>query len=230
MDTKKFQILDENLEETDLNSLVNKILMLYVLKKANEISPLLRGKIKFQKIFFLSEYMLELERMHALTFEYFRYDLGPFSKDLLNTFEDMESQGFTKGSSSGNYELTEEGKYLFEIIESSGLYKMNLDITKIIDKSINEYGIRDGIYLKNMAYKLEIPLLDKNTRSVICKEIRNIDKCTDLLPFNFLKYEKIFSVPEDLVEDLLYEFSLTQKDRDSLRRKSSKTLEELFAL
>jgi len=229
MDNKKIEISDKRLEEITLRSLINKILMLYVIKKANEIPPFLKGKIKFQKLFFLSELMVEQDRIQALTFGYFRYNCGPFSKNLLETFEDMEKHGFAKGRLSGDFELTKEGKYLFEVIESSGLYKANLDSIKVIDETINKYGSKDGIALMNMVYNIEIPLWNESTRSVIYKEIKDIKAHIDLLPFYFINYKKKFSISEDLVDDLLYEFSITQEDRESMRKISPKTFEELFA-
>ena len=229
MDIKQFQISAEKLKESKLNSLINKVLVLYVIKKANDIPTLLEGKIKFQKVFFLSELMIEQERIQALTFRYFRYNYGPFSKNLIETFEDMEMHGFVKGSLSGNFELTKEGKYLFEVIESSGLYKINSKVINIVDETIKKYGSKSGPELMNIVYNMKIPILDLSTHTVVYKEIRSIDAYTDLLPFDFMTYKKNFPISEDLADDLLYEFSLTQEDRESMRKISPTTFEELFA-
>jgi len=223
------EISDQRLEEIKLKSLVNKILMLYVIEKANKIPPFLRGKIKFQKLFFLSELTVEQDRIQALTFGYFRYTLGPFSKSLLETFEDMEEHGLVKGGLSGNFELTKEGQYLFEVIESSGLYKANSDTIKIIDETIKKHGTKDGIALENMIYNIKIPFWNESTHSIIYKEIKDIKTYIDLLPFCFVNYKKKFCISQDLIDDLLYEFSLTSKDRESMKKISNKPFEELFA-
>ena len=230
MNNKKFQVSTEKLEEIRLSSLINKILMLYVIKKANEIPPFLYGRTKFQKIFFLSELMLEQEKIQGLTFKYFRYNNGPFSKDLFTTFESLETHGLAKGTLSRNFKLTKEGEYLFEIIKSSGLYKSNQDVTKIIDKAIKEFGNKWGGDLMNIVYDIKVPLWNLNTHSIIYKKIKSIDTYIDLLPFDFTKYKKKFSISDDLIEDLLYEFSLTPEDKSDLRTISLKTTEELFAL
>jgi hypothetical protein len=230
MDNKKIEISDEKLKEIKLNSLINKILMLYVVKKANEAPPFLRGRIKFQKLFFLSELTVEQDRIKALTFGYFRYSFGPFSKNLFETYEDMEKHGLVKGSLSGNFELAKEGKYLFEVIESSGLYKANLDSIRIIDETIKKYGSRSGPELKNVVYKMKIPILNSDTHAVDYKEIYDIDTYIDLLPFYFIDYKKSFFISEDLADNLLYEFSLMPEDRENMKKRSTKTLEEIFAL
>jgi len=230
MNNKKFQVSTEKLEEITLSSLINKILMLYLIKKANEIYPLLYGRIKFQKMFFLSELMLEQERIQGLTFRYFRYNNGPFSKDLFATFENLETHGLTKGTSSKRFKLTKEGEYLFETIKSSGLYKSNIEVIRFIDETIKKYGNKVGTDLMNIVYGIKVPLWNLNTHSVTYKKIKSIDTYTDLLPFDFIKYKKKFSIPDDLIEDLLYEFSLTPEDKSDLRKISSKTTEELFAL
>lgn len=230
MNNKKFQVSTEKLEEITLSSLINKILMLYLIKKANEIPPFLYGRTKFQKMFFLSELMLEQERLQGLTFRYFRYNNGPFSKDLFTTFENLETHGLAKGTLSRSFTLTKEGEYLFEVIKSSGLYKLNIEVVRVIDEIITKYGNKFGTDLMNIVYGIKVPLLDLNTHSIFYKEVRSIDAYTDLLPFDFIKYKKKFSIPDDLIEYLSYEFSLTLEDKNDLRKISSKTMEELFAL
>jgi len=81
----------------------------------------------------------------------------------------------------------------------------------------------------NMVYNIEIPLWNENARSVIYKEIKDVKAYINLLPFYFVNYKKKFSISEDLAEDLLYEFSLTPEDRESMRKISPTTFEELFA-
>ena len=171
----------------------NKLLLLYIAKEYTKKSKHYFGKTILEKIIFLAEWKMIEERVKGLNFPYFRYDYGPFSKEVSQEINDLKKTGLLE--KQDEIKLTKEGEKLLE--SYSDLLQRNKDIIVYIDKVIEKYHRYTTQELKNLVYDMEFPMPNGKIK------IKDIQHYTDML----------FILPETEVKK---EFKLTEEDIETL--------------
>lgn len=209
---------------TEKQIIKDKILLLYLISLAKKINDI-EGNLKLQKLVFLTEWKLMDSDIKAFHFKFFRYRLGPFSKELLCDYNNLKEEKYLKSF----FNLTEKAvnflEYALESIKNLG------NNSKIIDK-INEictiYSKYTGIVLTNKVYNMEIEPYDLPGQKM---KIKDIPTFFDILvPENFEAKNKL-EIPDFLLEDIKQEFEnteLTQEEENNIMEESENRMIELI--
>jgi len=112
-----------------------------------------KGKTRLQKLVFLLD--KENEELNIPDFNFYSYDYGPFSKELLEEIERLERLGFveiTKSRSIGgsvryDYKITPQGEERLSGLDTSE--ELNGEIRNIID----EFGDKPLLNLIDEVYE-----------------------------------------------------------------------------
>lgn len=155
----------------ELELKLREVLPLALMREAD--SDTIRGKTKITKLVFLAEEEFLKKRDYSLeetvTFKFFPYDYGPFSKELLECLERLDDEGVIDISTTStfrntryDYQITEAAKEGLRTLEKNDMRVRTLcDVAKAV---MDEYGsmrIRKlldyvydnhGEYTKNSVY------------------------------------------------------------------------------
>lgn len=202
----------------------DKILLLYLVSFVKNNHDI-EGNLKFQKLFFLTEWKLMESGIKALNFKFFRYLYGPFSKELLCDYNELKEKKYL----SSLFNLSEKAIDLIDYIHES--IKDIGNNSKIIDcmtKTCSVYSKYPGIALTNKVYDMEIEPYDMPDKKMKIKDIPHFFNI--LVPENF-KAETKMEIPEFLIKDIEQEFKgveLTRSEKQKLVEESRNRFKELI--
>lgn len=189
--------------KTESQKLSETLLLLRILEKDRNIS----GKLKFQKEVFLAELALLESNLGGLFFKFFRYNLGPYSKDLTQTYEFLALQGFVHRS---NFRLTERGEYLNKWVELTlKSYENNSKIYRVIDSTVKKYSPYHGEGLKRRVYRLKVKPFDMPEKEMAVEEIPSF---TDIIVPQQFSSTLNLKIPSSLKKDLKIEFGIEKEN------------------
>lgn len=203
--------------------IIDMLLLLYLIREANKYADI--GKVLLQKLVFLAEKEMVKNGIKGFNFRFFRYDLGPFTEEIYRDSERLYNAGLLR-ETEWPFRLTECGNALLENIYSSIVKRGdNREVLKIIEKIVHKYAKYNVEKIKRFVYAIKIqPLGESKTLTI--KDIRSgywlIEK------INEKKAKKLFTLNEELIEDLDYEFQLTKEDRKEMETVSDIKYEDRF--
>jgi len=207
----------------DEDHIIDKFLLLYLIDQIFQKGFRISGALKLQKIIFLAEWEMIKRELKGFHFKFFRYNLGPYSKQLQLDYNSLAEKGFINKST---YSLTVCGRSLIKhLLSVPKIYEENAIFFQSLDESLNKWGIHSGEELKNKIYNMSITPHDLPNFETL---IKDIPMFFDIIVPELLQNLKEFKLPPDAIEDLEYEFSLTTKDRKLMRIISNTDYEERF--
>jgi uncharacterized protein YwgA len=152
---------------------VDLVLLLHILRHAGEIS----GRLKLQKTVFLAELAL-LEKHEPVLphYKYFRYNNGPFSRQLWDDFDFLRINEFVDPLTS---KPTERGNFILNLtIPELRKNSVWVSVIKTVDDILAQCRDKSGMELMNHVYGLIVRPSGAPTE---CLPIRNIKPLTDLI-------------------------------------------------
>ena len=134
---------------TEKDRALDAVWLLYALNKAHA-----SGRTKMQKSMFLVELKLQEQELPTPHFRFFRYNNGPFSRQIWDDFDELASKGFVHKSS---FEPTERGMFLldFAVSEFKVINRM-ANALEAADEVLEFCKPRSGLALMNYVYGLEV--------------------------------------------------------------------------
>lgn len=201
--------------KTESQKISETLLLLRIVEKDRNIL----GRLKFQKEVFLAEWTLLESNLGGLFFKFFRYNLGPYSKDLAETFEFLCQKGFIHKS---NFRLTERGEYLNEFVEKTlKSYQNNSKIFHAVDSTVKKYSHFNGQELKNQVYRLKVKPFDLPEKELTVEKIPSF---TDIIVPQQFSSTLNFQIPLSLERDLKIEFGMEKKNWENIEKHYPKAL------
>lgn len=178
-------------------------LLTYILKNA---SPLY-GRTKIQKTVFLSEVRLKEHELVGPHFRFFRYNNGPFSRELLDACDVLSARGFMYRQLLS---VTPRGDLLASFINELKKEPKNHDFFRILDRVLNECRPQSGERLMETVYSLEIQPEGKSYTA----KIRDIPIGVDLI---VPRGRDSLYIPDDIGWMIQEELKLTDKEIQQVR-------------
>lgn len=204
--------------------LVNLLLLLHLIKKANE-EGVIEGLTKFQKLVFLSELEMIKQGHKGLSYTFIRLNYGAYSGQAKNDLEELQRNNLVTISTSRGIFLTERGNEVLDA--ASDLFEANVEILEDIQTICEEYAAVPWRVVMALVYKMPHPLGRKKT--IKAAEMRQVL----LPPISKKKTKHTFQIDPQWAESLeilldteFYE-SLKKAARE-VREKRLLTHEEVF--
>lgn len=165
--------------------------------------------LKIQKIVFLSEDEARKQGYAAAHFPFFRFKLGPYSKVIANDVRKLEDFGFIDPETKCP---TERGAYILDIVmDVVKQSELATSALKILHRICTEYREVKSSRLVDIVYARTVSV---SGLGGIEMKVRDIPMCTDILfPVDEGLAEPL-KIPDDVLDDLRMEFSLTPEDLD----------------
>jgi len=138
---------EDNIQER----VINNILLMYLIQKANSIGKV-EDNLKLQKLVFLGQKKMVERKIKAFSYNFFRWDKGPFSAEVNNDLTSLTLRGLI--SYQWPIGLTEEGKKLLE--DCLELFQKNRDFTEVIDEILSAYATYTPEEIKARVYDMNI--------------------------------------------------------------------------
>jgi uncharacterized protein YwgA len=130
----------------------NILLILYLIDQANAKGQV-EDELKLQKLAFLAEKDLVRRRLKALSYNFFRWLKGPFSKNLRIDFSLLAQCGFLR-TDTDKIELTEKAKEILN--ECQHLLDTNEHFLRSINAITEQYSRLSPDKIKETVYDMEI--------------------------------------------------------------------------
>lgn len=187
----------------------NNLLLLYLINKTNEIADV-EDNLKVQKLVFLSQKKLIEKKIKGFSYNFFRWERGPFSANVSEDINGLIQDNFLSWG-KGNIKLTKEGEKVLK--ECSEILESNHNVIQYVDQIVEEYGQLTPDEIKKYVYDLRImvPRIRKLMR------IEDIPMRTLILFKPSLKrVKRTFNVSDDWLVTL--ELILNPEARESLKR------------
>lgn len=201
--------------KTEKQKISETLLLLRILQKDHNID----GNLKLQKEVFLTERNLLKSHSGGLYYKYFRYTLGPYSKELAEKFKLLVKLGFVHRTS---YMLTERGTYLVEFVE--GIlrdYQHNSRIFEIVDSTVAKYKRYSGPQLKTIVYNTDVESHDQPGKKL---KVKDISVFTDIFVHEDFEDMPSLEFSPSLWDALKTELSMDKETWESLPEKKQDTL------
>jgi len=178
--------------------LTDRVLSLFLLSSAG--CDGLYSNIKFQKLVFLSEWNLIKKDIKAFHFKFFRYRLGPFSKELLLDQQELTEKGYI----TGGLALKEKAVDLLEyVVAATKDIRTNQEVYNTIEATCTEYGKKTALSLMDLVYKMKIRPHDMPGEEM---PIRKIPAFMDIFVPEVQQMSQQFELPEYLLNDIAEDF------------------------
>ena len=131
--------------------LLDRFLTLFLVRETIKSGWPITGKLKLLKLIYLAEGRMVKEGVKGFNYNFYRWDYGPFSHELLKDYEYLVDNGLLK-ESDHNIHLTDKG---FEVLENCRqLIEKNEEIIYYIRKVIKEFGPYTGKKIKKVVYDI----------------------------------------------------------------------------
>ena len=193
--------------KTEQQKISEIILLLKVLQEDDNIG----GATKLQKQIFLNELQLTDRKSGGLYYKYFRYNYGPFSRQLQDNFNALVNLGFVHKTT---YRPTERGKYLIGYVEGCiANYQDNALIFDIIGTTTAKYRKYNGSQLMRLVYDMAISPIERPDHKM---KIKDIQIFTDLLLPECETFKHELSFPDQIFSDIKAELSMDKETWDNL--------------
>ncbi len=163
--------------------------------------------LKIQKIVFISEDEARHEKLAAAHFPFFRYNLGPYSKVMANDVRRLEDLGFIDPETR---QPTKRGKFILSY--AGGFARQSKEASQSLDilgSVCKKYHDVKSSQLVDTVYGMKVSVVGLDGAVM---RVRDIPLCTDILDPNREQLRDFKAFPDDIVEDLRQEFSLTAED------------------
>jgi uncharacterized protein YwgA len=156
----------------------DRIALLNLLRLAQ--SPETVDNLKVQKLTFLSELEGINNKICVAHYPFFRYRLGPFSKELANDLTFLEKFVFVDSESR---ELTARGKFILEYVHSALEESEDAKSALALAKQVcDKYKNYRSSALVDIVYGMTVPVDEWGGKPCM---IKDIPECTDILnPLN----------------------------------------------
>jgi uncharacterized protein len=180
--------------------------------------------LKIQKLTFITEEKARNQKFAAAYFPFFRYDFGPFSKDLAEDVDYLQAYGFI------DYEFrrpTKRGKYILEYVaDYISQSRQAVDALRLLESVCQQYKDMKSSRLVDFVYQMKVSVVG------LCGEVKTvgeIPKCVDILVPEQERLTISIPFPDDLLEDLTTEFSLMPEELDPRSEANLKRAHEVIA-
>jgi uncharacterized protein YwgA len=155
------------MSETGIRERVtNILLLLYLIDQANAKGKV-EDELKLQKLAFLAEKELVKRRLKALSYNFFRWLKGPFSKNLRLDLILLTQSGFVRNENN-RIELTEKAREVLSNCQE--LLDVNKHFLKSIDAITDTYSQHPSDDIKELVYSMEI-MVPRVRQIMIIKDI-----------------------------------------------------------
>jgi uncharacterized protein YwgA len=126
--------------------------------------------LRIQKLGFRSEVRGQQEGQLPAYFKFFRYDLGPYSKELANEIAALETRDFVNPATRG---LTWRGEYLLEYIQPEiKRFEVAQKAVETIQMVCEEdRSIKLSSELVDETYRMQVPVAQFGDRIMLVKDI-----------------------------------------------------------
>lgn len=186
-------------------------LLAYILKKA---APFY-GRTKLQKTTFLAEHALSEIGLTGPRFTFFRYNNGPFSRQLWDAYDFLHAQGFARQADQPA--LTDRGVVLVDYVAELR-DETNRKFFTRLDSTLEDCRHRKGAQLMRAVYQLELPVDHQMIK------VEDIPIGVDLI---VPQGEPSLRVPSDLRRLLIEELELTDDRLVTARAEAPAAFEKL---
>jgi|SRR5208282_939966 len=186
-------------------------LLAYILKGA---APFY-GRTKLQKTTFLVEFDLAQVGLTGPRFSFFRYNNGPFSRELWDAYDFLHSQGFTKQADQPA--LTDRGNVLADYATELR-DEANQKFFARLDATLENCQRRKGAQLMRAVYRMELAVDHQMMK------IEDIPIGVDLI---VPEGPPSLHVPSDVQRLLIEELELTEEKLAKAREQIPAALEKL---
>lgn len=205
-------------------SLIDKLLLLYIIDKTIKLKGNILGKLKLQKLCFLGEWELMKQERKGLHFLFYRHKLGPFSKDVAFDYDFLV---YKQHLFKTLFNLKSDGKILLSsFLKCTKNISGNKEVFDILNTVLSKWGKYCGRELANLVYEMQIKPYGMPTKKL---KIRDIPMGVDILtPQQYRNFKKKFFIPDDLAEDFAYTLNLDNDSRKKMRASSGVTYEQRF--
>jgi uncharacterized protein YwgA len=195
--------------KTEEQKISESILLLKVLQEDDNIF----GATKLQKQVFLNELKLIDIDSGGLYYKYFRYNYGPFSRQLQDNYNALADKGFIHKTT---YRLTDRGEYLIGFVEGCIVhYRDNGKIFETVKATTNKYRKYTGKQLMDLVYDMAIVPVELPDRRM---KIKDIPMFIDLLWPERDKVEHKLTFPRHILDDIKAELAMDKDTWDNLEQ------------
>jgi len=163
--------------------------------------------LKIQKIVFLSEIEGRNREFAAANYPFFRYHFGPYSKVAANAVRKLEVFGFVDPEF---HRPTERGQYVLDYVCEFVRHSAKaVEALEILQTTCEKYRNTKSSDLVNIVYGLRVSVVGMGGKIMT---VREIPECVDIIVPAEEKLETFVPFPQDLLGDLVTEFSLRPDD------------------
>lgn len=192
------------------------MLALFLVSVAEEHGGI-SGNLKFQKLAFLSEWELIKKGIKALHLKFFKYKLGPYSKELMLDQQDLVEKGYLTGGYTLKEKATDLLDYVLSVTSDSDI---NKEAFRSVIETCEEYGKYNGLRLQRIVYDMKITPHDMPASTM---KIVDIPTHVDIFVPEVLKLENELELPDFLLRDIAEEFEgreLTEAEKSKLDKET----------
>jgi len=133
--------------------IMDRVLLLYLIERANEAGELY-GVTKLMKLIFLSEHSMLKDRVKGFNYSFYRWHLGAFTPEV---YEDLDYLIWNNlVTERVKIELTDRGRALLNSIRE--LLEENREILRYIDENVNRLAREDVYKIMQIAYKTKVKI------------------------------------------------------------------------
>lgn len=134
--------------------ITDKLLLLYIIHKANE-HGYNKGKTKLQKFIFVIEKTMNDKKVKGLNYDIIKFHHGPYSHQLEQDFKDLQKNEIFARELMG---LTDKGNKILN--HCSGVLERNQYIVRVINSMIENLSRKSLDSILTMIYNATIKLPD----------------------------------------------------------------------
>lgn len=191
---------------TRAQSAWNKIAVLTLLEEGRVPHFQTIDNLRIQKLGFRSEIRGKELGQYPAFFTFFRYDLGPYSKELANEVSALEARDFVNSESRC---LTWRGKYLLEYFAPQIAELETARAAVGVIKSVCEEcrSIRASSVLVDKTYAMQVPVADYGDAVMT---VRDIPMKTDII----IPDPRFAPISQEMVEEIEEEWSISPSSLD----------------
>jgi len=160
------------------------------------------GNLKVQKLSFITELEGIRAQFAAMHFKFFRYNQGPYSKELANDVQYLIGREvITAGK-----RLTKKGHFILDYIapEVSHSQKAS-EAFSIIENVANQYGKKSGPRLVDLVYKMIVPVYDLGGEEM---RVEDVGLFTDIFVPMAQTLTEVDVLNADMIADIEQELAL----------------------
>ena len=137
-------------------ALTDRLLMLFLISECQKLGCRMTGKVKLTKLLYLAEGKMVRDKIRGLNYNFFKWDFGPMSTDLLHDLDCLSENGLLE--KTGNFiAITNKGRDILRNI--TDLLNRNKELVEYIRQVIREFGPYKGKSIKEVVYGL--PKIDE---------------------------------------------------------------------